>query len=75
MATIGSISASLADEIIVTTNTFSLDERLASYERLASALGLRSHPYQAGGDAVPEGARRVSAATSDGARGGAGRLT
>jgi hypothetical protein len=34
------VARSQADEVIVTTNTFSFEDRVASYERLANALGL-----------------------------------
>jgi luciferase family oxidoreductase group 1 len=34
------VDRSQADEVIVTTNTFSFEDRIASYERLAAAVGL-----------------------------------
>jgi luciferase family oxidoreductase group 1 len=34
------VRRSQADEVIVTTNTFSFEDRIASYERLAAAVGL-----------------------------------
>jgi alkanesulfonate monooxygenase SsuD/methylene tetrahydromethanopterin reductase-like flavin-dependent oxidoreductase (luciferase family) len=45
------VAEAQADEVIVTTNTFSPEDRYASYERLAAAVGLsrRSRP----GMAVP----------------------
>jgi hypothetical protein len=36
------VRRSHAEEVIVTTNTFSFEDRIASYERLAAAVGLRA---------------------------------
>jgi hypothetical protein len=45
------VARSGADEIIVTSNTFSSDERLASYGRLAERVGLASDRSPVAGSA------------------------
>jgi luciferase family oxidoreductase group 1 len=45
------IERSLADEVIVTTNTFAAEDRLASYVRLATVMGLESGSIS-GGDGL-----------------------
>jgi len=53
------IARSRADEIIVTTNTFAIEDRRASYARLAAVLGLRSPTRRLVGSGRPSAAGRA----------------